>query len=119
MKKTIRENYRVEVRPDLRGWVMPRDEGEHHKVVLSLLRDLREQVGRHVDDIDSAVVTWDTRYECSHCGAEWEALTAAQAAWTNRRYLYGEHSIVGEPGCCDPAINEFRTERGIPLLEDS
>jgi hypothetical protein len=27
-----------------------------------------------------------------------------------------EHSVEGEPVCCDKAINEFRAERGIPAF---
>jgi hypothetical protein len=42
-------------------------------------------------------------------------MTAEQAA--NSDYWLDEHSVEGEPACCGEAIEEFRTERGVPLPE--
>jgi hypothetical protein len=41
-------------------------------------------------------------------------LTAEQAA--DDSCAQDEHSIEGEPVCCEAGIAEFRTERGIPAL---
>lgn len=59
-------------------------------------------------------VTCTETHTCSHCGYVWEVLTADEAAdySTNQ----DEHSVEGEPVCCDKAIDEFRAERGIPPL---
>jgi hypothetical protein len=115
MKKTVRENYRVEVTSDIRGRALPKDEKAYHATMINLLADLVRQINKHVEDTDGVNAVWDTRYVCSHCGLAWAPMTAAQAAWSDRRYHLDEHSIEGEPGCCDKAIAEFRTERGIPL----
>jgi hypothetical protein len=40
-------------------------------------------------------------------------MTAEQAADPGN--LLDEHSVEGEPACCEKAIAEFRTEHGIPL----
>ncbi|MFF9690280.1 hypothetical protein [Streptomyces sp. NPDC014623] len=60
-------------------------------------------------------VTCTETHTCSHCGYGWEVLTADEAAdySTNQ----DEHSVEGEPVCCDKAIAEFRTERGIPAVQ--
>jgi len=43
---------------------------------------------------------------CSLCGRAWEVLTADEAA--DHSTNYDEHSVEGEPVCCDRAIDEFR-----------
>jgi hypothetical protein len=106
VKKTIRDNYRIEITPD------PWRNGLSHDQMRSLLADLEKSVRRHVDGVAEVMQRWDTRAECSHCGYAWEQLTAAQAA--DPAWRLDEHSVEGEPVCCDKAITEFRTERGIP-----
>jgi hypothetical protein len=96
MRKTIREDYRIEITPAT--W---RD-GLSHEQMRGLLADLEKSVRRHVDGFDGVTQRWSTRYECSHCGLEWEA-----------------HSVEGEPVCCEEAIAEFRAERGIPALAET
>lgn len=110
MKRTIRENYRVEITPD------PWRNGLSHDQMRGLLADLEKAVRRHVDGFAEVLQRWDTRYECSHCGYEWETLTAADVA--KGTYLPDEHSVEGEPVCCEKAIAEFRAERGIPALAE-
>ena len=110
MKKTIREDYRIEITPAT--W---RD-GLSHEQMRELLVELEKSVRRHVDGLDGVTQRWTTRYECSHCGLEWEVLTAWQAK--GERYRQDEHSAEGEPVCCDKAIAEFRAERGLPLLDE-
>ena len=63
----------------------------------------------HVSEVE---VTCTATHVCSYCRGRWEVLTAAGAADPGSRL--DEHSVRGEPGCCDRAIAEVRTERGIP-----
>lgn len=63
----------------------------------------------------SAAFTADDIELCTLCRDEYEALTADEAADSSTNV--DEHSVEGEPVCCDKAIAEFRTERGIPALQ--
>ncbi|SDL33854.1 hypothetical protein [Streptomyces indicus] len=118
MKVTIRENFRVEVTPRALGhcgsFTIPdeRMSGDPAAAYRERCEEIATAVGRHVDNVEAAIVRYDTRHECSFCGLTWEVLTAADAA--NPRSRLDEHSVEGEPVCCDEAIAEFRTERGIP-----
>lgn len=109
MKETIRDNYRLEITPD------PWRNGLSHDQMRGLLADLEKSVQRHVDGVADITQRWDTRAECSFCGLEWEVLTTKDAA--DPRTQLDEHSVEGEPVCCDKAIAEFRSERGIPAVE--
>lgn len=115
MKKTTRDDYRIEVRPDLR-YVRASTLTDHDKM-LALRADIERAIERHVDDIAGTVVRFDVRHECSHCGLGWEVLSAEEAADPPSRA--DEHSVEGEPVCCTDAIAEFRAERGIPALADT
>lgn len=61
-------------------------------------------------------VTCTETHECSHCHLLWEVLTADEAA--DYSVNQDEHSVEGEPVCCEKAIAEFRTEHGIPALAE-
>lgn len=115
MKKVIRDNYRVEVSPDT--WHLRASVLTDHEAMRRLLADIERAVKRHVDDIGDVVQRWDTREECSHCGYVWEVLSATEAA--DPRNRHDEHSVEGEPVCCEAGINEFRAERGIPALAEA
>ena len=65
----------------------------------------------------SAPFTADDITICTHCRAEFEALTAEEAADDSTNQ--DEHSIEGEPVCCYAAIAEFRAERGTPPLAET
>ncbi|MFE3488335.1 hypothetical protein [Streptomyces griseus] len=65
--------------------------------------------------VRSGRVTCTETHTCSHCWLVWEELTADEAADDSTNQ--DEHSVAGEPVCCDKAIAEFRTERGIPALQ--
>jgi hypothetical protein len=67
---------------------------------------------RQLPQVEEATVTCTETHTCSHCGYVWEELTAEQAARPRERPDH--HSVEGEPVCCDKAIAEFRTEKGIP-----
>lgn len=115
MKKVIRDNYRLELTPDtfrVRASVLT-----DHVAMRELLADIERAVRRHVDGVSGMVQRWDTREECSHCELHWEVLTAEEAAHPRSRM--DEHSVAGEPVCCEAAISEFRAERGIPALAES
>ncbi|MEU4256319.1 hypothetical protein AB0B42_00435 [Streptomyces fradiae] len=114
MKKTIRDNYRIEITPDT--WALGRKGQQDHNAMQRLLADIERAVQRHVNGIEQVVSLWDTHEECSHCGCVWEVLTADDVA--RGGLLPDEHSVEGEPVCCEAAVNEFRAERGIPPLAD-
>ncbi|MEU6496405.1 hypothetical protein ABZ890_39515 [Streptomyces sp. NPDC046984] len=65
----------------------------------------------HVSEVH---VTCTETHTCSHCGCGWEVLSADEAA--DPACQQDEHSVEGEPVCCEKAIVEFRAERGIPAL---
>lgn len=66
--------------------------------------------------VKSGRVTCTETHKCSHCGLVWEVLTAADAA--DPRSQMDEHSVEGEPVCCEKAIFEFRIEHSIEPLTD-
>ncbi|MEV8124065.1 hypothetical protein AB0P07_08120 [Streptomyces sp. NPDC085944] len=114
MKKTIRDNYRLELTPDTFGY--RRNIVDDHNAMRGLLDEIERAVKRHVDGVHQVLPRWDSRDVCSHCDSGWEALTAADVAKGGHAVI-DEHSVEGEPVCCEKAIDEFRTERGIPLLD--
>lgn len=122
MKKTIRENFRVVIEPRRLGdfgFVSMSDSmasRDPERDMRERCEEIAAQVKRHVDNVSDASVVCDERAECSHCGSGWETLTAAQAATPHQQL--DERSVEGEPVCCDEAIAEFRTGRGIPLHDE-
>lgn len=102
-RKTIRENFRVEVVPRSVGdfgyvsvsGLAPRKEEE----AISACEEIAEQIRRHVDGLPSwrdrgVSVEWDSKPVCEHCGS----------AWT-------EDSETYNGGCCskDEDENDPRT----------
>lgn len=87
-------------------------------------RDVEGDYRRRCDDIaaelrrrpqvDEVTVTCTETHTCSYCRLRWEVLTADEAADDSTNQ--DEHSVEGEPVCCEAAIAEFRTERGVPQL---
>lgn len=67
--------------------------------------------------VRSGRVACTETHTCSFCGCGWEVLTAEEAADASTNV--DEHSVEGEPVCCDKAIAEFRAERGIPALAET
>lgn len=63
----------------------------------------------------SAAFTADEIVLCTHCRSEFESLTADEAA--DHSTNQDAHSVEGEPVCCRAAVDEFRTERGIPAVQ--
>jgi hypothetical protein len=88
-------------------------EGDYRRRCEEIAATLRE-----LPQVEEAAVTCTETHTCSFCGLGWEVLTAEQAA-SELWYRLDEHSVEGEPVCCDRAIVEFRTERGIPPFVDT
>lgn len=80
MKKIIKENIRVEVTPDVRLYHTDRE-----KQALRICNSIESDIKRHIDDVDSIQVVWDTKEVCSFCGYTWDE--------------------NGE--CCQAALDEF------------
>lgn len=121
MKKTTREDFRIVITPrrlgDL-GWMSISDRmasDDIERDTRERCEEIAEQVKRHVDNVGTVEVQFTEVHTCSHCFLTWEELTAGEAANTFTRI--DEHSVEGEPVCCDKAIAEFRTERGIPAVQ--
>lgn len=83
-------------------------EGDYRRRCEEIAAELRDR-----PQVDEVTVTCTETHTCSYCGCGWEELTAAEA--TDDGCVQDEHSIAGEPVCCDKAIAEFRTERGITV----
>lgn len=109
VKKTIRDNYRLEVFPDLNMILV--DDAHKDAIARQTLRDIKKAILRHVDEVDRVNPQWDTRHECSFCGREWEVLTAAQAAQDRADGF--ENAAEGQPVCCTKAVEEFQLDSGI------
>lgn len=78
--------------------------------------DLLDEIRRQ-RPVASGQVVWTEEHCCSFCKLLWEVLAAEDIA-NFPSCLQDEHSVEGEPVCCDKAIAEFRAERGIPALAD-
>ena len=66
MKKIIKCNYRVEVYPktSIFGITLDKDN-------LDAVKDIEDQIKRHVDGIGETYINHDTEEICSFCGASW------------------------------------------------
>lgn len=92
-KVTQKSNYRVVIEPvthiygiELRKETVDRD-----------LKDIMEQVKRHVDNVHSVYIDYDKDEVCSHCGYSWEV-----------------DEETKEPLCCQKAIDEFNEQKVQP-----
>ncbi|WP_327162060.1 hypothetical protein [Streptomyces zaomyceticus] len=84
-------------------------DGDYRRRCEAMLAELLRQ-----PHVRSGRVAVTETHTCSQCDLGWEELTAAEAA--DHSTNQDEHSVEGEPVCCEDAINEFRRERGIPVL---
>lgn len=120
MKKTSRDDFRVVITPRRLGdfgWMSMSDRmasSDPERDMRERCEEIAAEVKRHVDNVDGIEVTFTETHTCSHCGYGWEVLTADEAA--DASCQQDEQSVEGEPVCCDKAIAEFRTERGIPQV---
>lgn len=84
-------------------------EGDYRKACWAI----KTAMLRH-PNVTEARVVCDEEHTCSFCGSGWDVLDADSLVDLGQ----DEHSIVGEPACCEEAMDEFRAERKIPLLLD-
>ena len=84
-------------------------EGDYRRRCEEIAAELRK-----LSHVAEATVTCTETTFCSFCRLGWEVLTAGEAADFSTNV--DEHSVEGEPVCCDRAIAEFRTEHGIPAM---
>ncbi|MDP5310409.1 hypothetical protein [Streptomyces poriferorum] len=121
MKQTNRDDFRVVITPRRLGdfgWMSMSDRmasSDPERDIRERCEEIAAEVKRHVDNVGSVEVLFTETHTCSHCGYVWEVLTADEAA--NPANCQDEHSVEGEPVCCDAAIAEFRTQRGIPAVQ--
>ncbi|MCX5145100.1 hypothetical protein [Streptomyces sp. NBC_00338] len=85
-------------------------EGDYQRRCDEIADELRRR-----PQVEDATVTCTETHTCSHCCYGWEVLTADEAA--DASCNQDEHSVEGEPVCCEAGIAEFRTERGIPAVK--
>ncbi|MCT9139036.1 hypothetical protein [Streptomyces violarus] len=86
-------------------------EGDYRRRCEEIAAELRDR-----PQVDDVTVTCTETHTCSYCRLRWEVLTEAEV--NDDGCVQDEHSIAGEPVCCRKAIDEFRAERGIPLLDE-
>ena len=97
MKKKIKKNFRVVVEPEISPYT--KDE-ILEEVTMDDCNEMKLQIERHIDNIDSVEVLWDTKEICSFCGYDWEIATESDCE--------GDDYIkVGMPLCCIKAQEEF------------
>jgi len=65
MKTTRKENYRVVIYPDVGGCFDP------SRYELEICDNILKQVRRHVDDVATTYIVYDTNVYCSYCGKKW------------------------------------------------
>ena len=74
VKKIVKSEFRVEVYPRSPGnFGFARISGitRSDDEAMSLCEDIKSQIRRHVDDVESVNVTWDSNPVCGFCGSDW------------------------------------------------
>lgn len=95
MKKTIKDNYRVVVKP-IQAY------GSHPVVDESYCMSIAEQIKRHIDSVGSIELVHDTEDVCSFCNDTWEI-------WEGETEPDGYDQ--GSPVCCLEAMHEWKKEQ--------
>lgn len=94
MKLTQKSNFRVEIIPTgQEGMFITRTPERIESLYKEVCKKIVEQVKRHVDNVGSVGMAWDTTHICSHCGWEWEI------------------DESGVPTCCQEAIDEHEASK--------
>ncbi len=98
MSKIIKKsNYRIVVEPETHVFGIALSED----TIKSNLRDMEQQIKRHVDNIGWMNIEYDTDEICSHCGLTWEeSPDDSDPDWPK-----------GTPYCCQKAIDEFNLSK--------
>ncbi len=94
MKLVKKSNYRIVVEPKTHIFGIELSEETQKKD----LRDMEEQIKRHVDNIGYISVQCDTDEVCSHCNLTWEV------SEDNSDPDFPK----GCPVCCNKAIDEWK-----------
>lgn len=63
------------------------------KDYIARCEEIKDQIKRHVDNVRSVEIDYDTQEICSHCGYEWEL------------------DEDGVPTCCNKAIEELEAQK--------
>jgi len=112
VKKTIKENFRVEVFPKSLGdfglvrisdYAVEPDEENRNQEYKAVCEDIVCQIERHVDGVGSIYVEFDTRHVCSFCGFDWDVNTDPDDP------DFG----FGEPCCCTAAQDEWKEQQRV------
>ena len=99
MKKIIKENYRVVIEPNYALYYRGEErEEDARRTCESIIDDIK----RHVDELSSVELDYDEKEICEFCLREWEVEEKDDA------YL---KIFIGQPVCCQEAIDEFLKER--------
>jgi hypothetical protein len=93
MKLIKKSNYRIVVEPKTHIFGIELSEETQKRD----LRDMEEQIKRHVDNIGYISVQCDTDEVCSHCNLTWE-VSADDS---------DPDFPKGTPVCCQAAIDEY------------
>jgi len=62
---------------------------------MSRCKEIADQIKRHVDDVRSVDIDYDTEAVCSHCGYSWEV------------------EEDGTPLCCNEAVKQFQESKSV------
>lgn len=94
MKVTKKSNYRIVVEPKTRIFGIELSEDTQRND----LREMMDQIKRHVDNIHQVYLTYDSENLCSFCGLEWEVSEDDS----------DPEFPKGTPLCCHQAIDEYK-----------
>lgn len=90
-KVTKKENYRIEIEPDLRhhrylNW----EEDYIRKDTEKICSHLEYEVRRHCEDVLRVDTVWDTVSYCEFCGADWTEDGDCNGGCCNKDVEYGD-----------------------------
>lgn len=96
-----KSNFRVVVEPETHifGFKLSDDTIQRN------LKEIKEQIKRHVDNISYVNIEWDTEAKCSYCGLSWEVSEDDS----------DPDFPKGTPVCCQGAIDEYNEIKETPV----
>ncbi|MFB4424857.1 hypothetical protein C5F59_027725 [Streptomyces sp. QL37] len=115
MKKTAQTNGRLIITPPANPHWTDADYAHETEVLrLAVWSSVRKLLADEWPGF-SAAFTADDIQLCGYCRSEFESLTADEAA--DASTYQDEHSVEGEPVCCNQAIDELCAARDIPAVQ--
>lgn len=114
MKKPAKINGRLVITPPVSPFWSTADYADETEIMRSTVWPAVQKLLAENWPGFSAAFTADDVILCTYCRSEFESLSAEDAAVEAN--CQDAYSVEGEPVCCEAAIAEFRTERGIPAL---